>query len=850
VSKTVNELFPEKPEAPPRIYAYSLDNRPDELKIGQTTRNVKKRIAEQTRTAGQHPIIHIDELAARDDGTTFSDFEVRDRLKQKGYSNAELEWMKCSIDDVLTVITELRSGLKLSGTHHQTFAMRPEQKDAVEKTFHFFKTSWEDNKDAVPRFLWNAKMRFGKTFASYQLAKKMSERYKVPIKVLVVTFKPAVEDAWQTDLESHKDFDGWQYLSAQAGSNPEEADKSRSLVYFGSFQDLLGRDKAGNIKAKNGWLHTTNWDLVIFDEYHFGAWRDSAKELFEGEDDTQARKEIAAQYGGELEQFNEEIYELGERESDFLPITSRAFLYLSGTPFKALANGEFDDFNIFNWTYTDEQRAKERFAAEYPEDWNPYGALPQMRLFTYQMPDELIAIASQGEFDEFDLNEFFAATDVGDKAVFRHKNDVQKWLEIIRGSYTPTQIDNLKLGSARPPFPYSDVRLLPYLQHSVWFLPSVAACHAMGNLLAEKHNVFWHDYKVLAVAGAGAGVGLEALPPVREAIGNGFDSKTITLSCGKLTTGVSVPQWSAILMLRNLKSPETYFQAAFRVQTPWSVKNPNGDNPNEEEILKPVCFVFDFAPTRALRQLSDYAIGLSPYEANPEHAVEELVSFLPVLAYDGSHMTQVDAGGILDIAMAGTSATLLARKWESALLVNVDNDTLKKILANERAMEAVMNVEGFRALGDNIIETVINKSEKVKEAKKKAGEGNGEISREISEEEKEYKSKRKLIQEKLIKFATRIPAFMYLTDFRENTLQDVITKIEPELFKTVTGLTVDDFGLLVSLSVFNSGQMNQAVFAFRRYEDASLAYTGIESHEGLRRWGLYDTVVAKEAGAA
>jgi hypothetical protein len=849
MSKPASAIFPDKPKAPPRIYAYSLNNRPGELKIGQTTRDVKTRVAEQTKTAGQHPTIHVNELAVRNDGTAFTDFEVRDRLKKKGYAHALLEWIKCSFDDVLTAISELRLGLRLSGTHHQTFSMRPEQKEAVEKTFHFFKTSWEDDNKAAPRFLWNAKMRFGKTFASYQLAKKMGESAKRPVKVLVVTFKPAVEDAWQTDLESHTNFDGWQYLSIQSGSDPAEADKTRSLVYFGSFQDLLGRDKAGNIKAKNEWLHTTNWDLVIFDEYHFGAWRDSAKELFEGEDGAQVAREITAQYGGELDRFNEDIIELSEREAEFLPITSRAYLYLSGTPFKALANGEFDDFNIFNWTYTDEQRAKQHFAEQHPTEWNPYGALPQMRLLTYQMPDELIAIATQGEFDEFDLNEFFAASGTGKKAAFNHKNDVQKWLDIIRGAYNPSQVDNLKLGSARPPFPYSDVRLLPYLQHSFWFLPNVAACHAMANLLAEKHNVFWNDYRVLAVAGEGAGVGLDALPPVREAIGNGFDTKTITLSCGKLTTGVSVPQWSSILMLRNLKSPETYFQAAFRVQTPWSVKNPNGDDPNEEAIFKPVCFVFDFAPTRALRQISDYAIGLSPNEAKPERAVEELVSFLPVLAYDGSHMTQVDAGGILDIAMAGTSATLLARKWESALLVNVDNDTLKKILNNERAMQAVMNIEGFRALGDNIIETIINKSEKVKEAKKKAGERNEKVSREISEEEREYKSKRKLIQEKLIKFATRIPAFMYLTDFRENTLTDVITKIEPDLFRTVTGLTVDDFGLLVSLNVFNSGQMNQAVFAFRRYEDASLSYTGIESHEGLRRWGLYDTVVSKDAEA-
>ena len=325
---------------------------------------------------------------------------------------------------------------------------------------------------------------------------------------------------------------------------------------------------------------------------------------------------------------------------------------------------------------------------------------------------------------------------------------MQKWLDIIRGGYAPKKAELLKTGT-RPPFPYSDVRVLPYLQHAFWFLPNVAACHAMANLLKEKHNTFWREYQVLVAAGASAGIGLDALPPVRKAIGSGFDTKTITLSCGKLTTGVTVPQWSSILMLRNLKSPETYFQAAFRVQSPWSIKNPNGDNPNEEEILKPVCFVFDFAPTRALRQLSEYAIGLSPNELNPENAVKDLVSFLPVLAYDGANMTQIDAGGILDIAMAGTSATLLARKWESALLVNVDNDTLRRILDNPEAMAAVERIEGWRTLGDNIIETIINKSDKVKELKNKAKEKEltANQKRELTEEEKEYKSKRKLVQE-------------------------------------------------------------------------------------------------------
>jgi len=798
-------------------------------------------LPQQLKTANiKNYKIELDEVAESNDGKTFTDYEVRAALVKKKFANPELEWMRCTLKDLKAVLIALRTGQPIAGTRDQNFPMRAEQRAAVEKTHAYFHSIWKENMHAVPRFLWNAKMRFGKTFTSYQLARKLGAK-----RVLVVTFKPAVEDAWQTDLESHVDFDGWQYQSRSSGSDPTKVSASKPLVYFGSFQDLLGRDDVGNIKPKNTWLHKVKWDLVVFDEYHFGAWRDTAKELFEGEEEAVAKKEL--KYAADLADVNEDLSELSEKETEFLPITTKAYLYLSGTPFKALATGEFIEEQIFNWTYTDEQRAKEEFAQKNSGKWNPYGALPQMRLLTYQMPEELVAIASAGEFDEFDLNAFFEASGTGVLAQFKHKSDVQKWLDIIRGGYAPRGVEQLKTGT-RPPFPYSDVRLLPYLQHSFWFLPNVAACHAMANLLGEKQNVFWHDYHTIVAAGAGAGIGLDALPPVRSAIGSGFDTKTMTLSCGKLTTGVTVPQWSSILMLRNLKSPESYFQAAFRVQSPWSIKNPNGDNPNEEEILKPACFVFDFAPTRALRQISEYGIGLSPGEPNPENAVKDLVSFLPVLAYDGANMTQIDAGGILDIAMAGTSATLLARKWESAMLVNVDNDTLRRILENPEAMAAVERIEGWRALGDNILETIINKSDVMKDLKNKAKEKDltKKELKQLTEEEKEFKSKRKMVQEKLIKFATRIPAFMYLTDFRENTLQDVITKVEPDLFETVTGLTVKDFHLLVRLKVFNTEQMNQAVFAFRRYEDASLAYTGIESHEGLTHYGLYDTVVARE----
>ena len=235
-------------------------------------------------------------------------------------------------------------------------------------------------------------------------------------------------------------------------------------------------------------------------------------------------------------------------------------------------------------------------------------------------------------------------------------------------------------------------------------------------------------------------------------------------------------------------------------------------------------------------------------ETQPEKKVEEFINFLPVLAYDGSHMKQIDAEGILDIAMSGTSATLLARRWESALLVNVDNNTLRRLLDSPEAMEALMKIEGFRSLNSDI-ETIFNKSEAVKKAKTKANEQEltPKEKRKLTDDEKEMKSKRRMIQEKLIKFATRVPVFMYLTDYREQCLKDVITQLEPGLFHKVTGLEIKDFELLVSLNVFNSSLMNDAVYKFKRYEDASLEYIGFDnSMKNVNPVGGYDTVVSRK----
>jgi hypothetical protein len=819
-----NEFFPKPPEINPIIYVYELVGVPSQqgwLKVGYTDRDAKTRIKEQLQTSAVKYRILLDESAMKCDGGSFTDKEVHRVLKRMGITNPEGEWFVCDIEPIKIAINEIRTGVRIEGNRSNTFGMRPEQEEAVAKTLKYFDSYKKENPDKTPHFLWNAKMRFGKTFATYQLAKKKGWK-----KILVLTFKPAVQSAWEDDLMTHTDFEGWQFISRN-GLSFEDANINKPIVCFGSFQDFLGKNEAGGIKAKNEWVHTTNWDIVVFDEYHYGAWRENAKDLFEAE----GGKEAKFATGEGMEYFEEEN----------MPITTNHYLYLSGTPFRAIESGEFIEEQIFNWTYSDEQRAKENWVGKN----NPYLSLPRMVMMTYQLPDSIRQIALQGEFDGFDLNIFFSAQGIGDEAKFKYENEVQKWLDLIRGAFSETTVDTLRLGSSKPPLPFSHAPLLRVLNHTFWFLPSVSSCYAMSNILKQRQNNFYHTYNVVIAAGTQAGIGVHALPPVLEAMTtNPLESKTITLSCGKLTTGVSVKPWTGIFMLRNSSSPETYFQAAFRVQTPWTIKNPDDRSPNKVDILKEECYVFDFAPDRALRQIADYSCRLNMNDSNPEKKVEEFINFLPVLAYDGSSMKQIDAAGILDMAMSGTTATLLARRWESALLVNVDNNTLARLMSNDEAMKALRNIEGFRNLNQEI-ETIINKSESVKKAKKEANEKDltSKEKKDISDEEKEYKSLRKQIQEKLIKFATRVPVFMYLTDYRERSLKDIITKLEPGLFKKVTGLEVKDFELLVSLGVFNSALMNDAVYKFKRYEDASLEYIGINKHQG-EDVGLYDTVIS------
>ena len=829
------DLLQKQVKERPIIYAYSDTRFPGMLKVGFTARSIEVRMKEHypTLVPGQSWKVKLMRPAMRKDGSVFSDKAVHRVLRSAHIQNPEGEWFRCSTREVERAIEAVKNNETTMLQRTQDFKMRPEQKEAVTKTADYFESFAADksNEGLTAHFLWNAKMRFGKTFTAYQLALRMKWKH-----VLVLTFKPAVKTAWKEDLLTHKDFKGWTFVEKQENREFNHVDLSQRFVCFASFQDVLGTNSVGGIKATNEWIQQVHWDCIILDEYHFGAWGKNAKEYYNKQDIATRIAEETQKIYAEDAASKKEMEARETFDEGLMPLETKHYLYLSGTPFRAIASGEFIEEQIYNWTYSDEQSAKYNW--DNSKGANPYLSLPKMVMMTYQLPDKIREIAEGGEFCEFDLNEFFSADD----ETFTNEEYVQKWVDLIHGSYAENVVSDLKLQDKKPPFPFSDTRLLDYLRHTFWFLPTVASCKAMKKLLEKPVNrKFFGRYKIIVAAGNEAGMGAEAVNPVYASMGNPQEDCTITLSCGKLSTGVTVKPWTGIFMLRNSSSPETYFQAAFRVQSPWTMRDEWG----EEVVLKPLCYVFDFAPNRALHQVADYSCRLSVDDQNPEKKVNDFIQYLPILAYDGSSMKQIDAAGILDMAMSGTTATLLARRWESALLVNVDNATLNRLLASDEAMKALMNIEGFRALNKDI-ETIINKSEAIKKAKKERGDDlTAKEKKVLTAEEKECKSKRKEIQQKLIKFATRIPVFMYLTDYREYTLYDVIHQLEPELFRKVTGLTLQDFDLLVSLGVFNRELMNDAVYKFKRYEDASLVYTGINTHEG-ENVGGFDTVISEQ----
>ncbi len=809
-------------EINPKIYAFETPASKSKgfIKIGYTKYDdVNLRIKQQFPTSTEDMLpytILLDESATRKNGTTFKDKKVHKHLVSKGFIQ-EKEWITCTKEDALAAIVAIRNGTENRDLRTKDFKMRPEQKEAVLQTAEYFENWKKEKKSGEPKFLWNAKMRFGKTFTAYQLALKMGWK-----SVLILTFKPAVETAWEQDAMQHIDFENWQYISKKGELKEKDLDSNKPIICFGSFQAYLKTDEHGEIKRSNEWVHCKNWDCIIFDEYHFGSWRERAKALT-GE---KSQENLDIEIDSEEEQPD-------EFDTSDIPITANHYLYLSGTPFRAIDSGEFTEEAIYNWSYNDEQEAKRNW--HDADGANPYEYLPQMNLLTYEMPEYIKKIARDTEFNEFDLNKFFE-TEIEDEeklgsednVKFIFEEDVKKWLRLIKeGEVTQTAIESdLKRRHDNPADKYtgeSYLTILNKLSHTLWFLPSVAACNAMGELL--KQDPLYAGYKIIVAAGKKAGIGSRAKKPVDNAMtGKPLETKTITLTCGKLTTGVTLPPLSGVFMLRNLTSPETYFQTAFRAQNKWVEKNKEG----KVIYKKDDCYIIDFAPNRALKQIVNYVGKIISNDSKPasernseEKELGEFIHYLPIISYRGGRMNKLDVASIMHIAHIGMTDKYITRVWRNSDLINLNKGIIKEIMDNPEAMRVIDKIEAFIKTDKNSMEIVIAKTEEIEKMKREKKD-----KKAISKEEKELKKVKKQIEEKIKKFVSRIPVFMYLTDYREKELQDVIERFDIDLFKKVTGINKDELRILTDIGVFNKQTMDIAIGEFKRYEDKSFDYIG------------------------
>ncbi|MBK0348081.1 DEAD/DEAH box helicase family protein [Aerococcaceae bacterium zg-ZJ1578] len=655
-------------EIAPKIYAYVTPKNADNngwVKIGYTEREVEQRIKEQTHTAYVTADILWSEkaeyLEEPNKGKTFKDHDFHQFLKfhdverrpktEWFYFNGQPEKAKGLFDKfVVHDVSDYQPG------QGQDYLLRKEQEDAVVQTASYIA------ENPTGKFLWNAKPRFGKTLATYDLICRIQVT-----NVLIVTNRPAIANSWFDDFDkfiagkthykfvsesdslkdrpvlSRKDY--MEYLQ----SHLDETDKLGQIAFL-SLQDLKGSAFMGGSYNKLKWVTDTDWDLLVIDEAHEGV--DTFK-----------------------------------TDTAFQQIKRNFTLHLSGTPFKALAKGDFSAEQIFNWSYADEQKAKSNWLAETEQE-NPYENLPQLNMFTYQMSrmiEEQLEVGAQLEESNvdfaFDLNEFFATNESGR---FIYEQAVKNWLDML---------------SYNGKYPFSTKELRNELKHTFWLLDRVDSAKALKSLL-EEHPIY-ENYKIILAAGDGRmsedddRTKMKSLDVVREAIQS--NDKTITLSVGQLTTGVTIPEWSAVLMLSNIKSPALYMQAAFRAQNPYSWTDSNGNHYRKENA-----YVFDFAPERTLILFDEFANNLSLTTVSGggtsitrEDNIRELLNFFPVIAEDREgKMVEIDAKAVLTIPRQIRAVEVLKRGFMSNLLF----DNLVGIF---RGSQTVLDILGQFPVAEN-----------------------------------------------------------------------------------------------------------------------------------------------------
>lgn len=626
-----------KKEITPQIYAYTLPNSNDHqgwVKIGYTTRDVKERIKEQTGTSRVKTKTLWSRVARFNDEEYFKDHEFHNYLaKHKIKRDGKYEWFYFGEgnerkSEKLFKDFTFRSYDEVQGIQENVYQLREEQELAV-KTAYDFAISHPEGE-----FLWNAKPRFGKTLSAYDLVRKLDAE-----KVLIVTNRPAIANSWLEDFEK---FIAWQtdykFVSESASLKSERALTRKEFVHYSinnskakridfiSLQDLKGGEIYGGDYEKLEWVNDINWDILIIDEAHEGV--DTYK-----------------------------------TDYAFSKINRNFTLHLSGTPFNALSSGKFSANQIFTWSYEDEQEAKLNWVEDSS---NPYEELPKLNMYTYRMSNMITEEVEKGAIIDgeeteyaFDLNEFFSTTKGGK---FIHEEDVIRWLDSL---------------TTNNKYPFSSEELRNELKHTFWILDRVDSVKALARIL-RKHNTF-KDYEIILAAGDGIvneedkmKVTEDSLNKVKHAIKN--NDKTITLSVGQLTTGVTIPEWSAVLMLSNIQSPALYMQAAFRAQNPhqWN----DVVNGKSVRLQKENAYVFDFAPERTLIIFEEFANNLnadtasgSVKTATREENIKRLLNFFPVIGEDEEgEMKELDFKDVLTIPRKIKATEVVRRGFMSNFL--------------------------------------------------------------------------------------------------------------------------------------------------------------------------------------
>lgn len=639
----------------PQIYSYTLTEFPENegsQKIGYTERkNVEDRIKEQVNSAARRlkheTLWHAP--AFFEDGKDFLDksfhkFLVKNGIEKKDDLGSEWFYFNGTPEKSKELFDLFRTkgfaALQNTGKKIE-YKLRFEQEVAVKKALEYF------NKNEKGEFLWNAKPRFGKTLASYDLAKRLGAN-----KVLIVTNRPAIANSWFDDFEMF--VDGYVFIS-ETSSLKNRATLTREQhiaikpikpqITFLSLQDLKGSKYFGGNYDKLCWVADLEWDLLIIDEAHEGV-------------------------------------DTGRTDAAFDVIKRKHTLHLSGTPFKALANEKFSKEAIYNWTYLDEQKIKQLELEE--GETGEHTDLPDLKLFTYRISQMIKDEVNEGiEIDNetrdyaFDLNEFFRAKD----KKFVHEDDVREFLKNL---------------STNKKYPFSTPELREELKHTFWYVGNrVDSVKALEKLL--KEDPIFKDYKVIVAAGDGRSFEEEendfkanesSFQKVKKAIAE--NDKTITLSCGQLTTGVTIKEWTAVLMLTDIKTPSLYMQAAFRAQNPFK------EFRNGELYFKKSAYLFDFAPTRVLEIYDQFANGLNPKavkgeitEKDREENIKELLNFFPVISEDvNGEMIELDANKVLTFPNALAATEIVQARFMTNLLFN---DSLKGVFNFPKEVEDILD---------------------------------------------------------------------------------------------------------------------------------------------------------------